>query len=145
MSMTRKNAVKTYTDKKGKFAQGNPGRPKGARHKVTRAIEELLEGQSEAITQKAIDLGLAGDPTALRLCLERIAPLRKDATVSFDLPAIKSAKEAAEAAQAVLRAVSIGEVTPLEGVTVMGLVERYCKALERSEIEARSTALEAQK
>jgi hypothetical protein len=27
----------------------------------------------------------------------------------------------------------------------MGLVERYCKALELSEIEARITALEAQK
>jgi hypothetical protein len=65
--------------------------------------------------------------------------------VSFNLPAIKSAKEASEAAQAVLRAVSIGEVTPLEGATVMGLVERYCKALELSEIEARITALEAQK
>ena len=45
--MARKNVEKTYTDKRGKFAPGNPGKPKGARHKVTRAVEELLEGQAE--------------------------------------------------------------------------------------------------
>jgi hypothetical protein len=48
----RKNVAKTYTDKAGKFAPGNPGRPKGARHRATRAIEALLEGQGEALTQK---------------------------------------------------------------------------------------------
>ncbi len=56
--MTRKNVGNTYTDNAGKFASGNPGRPKGARHKVTRAIEALLEGQSEQLTQVAIDKAL---------------------------------------------------------------------------------------
>jgi hypothetical protein len=44
--MTRKYVGNTYTDKAGKFASGNPGRPKGARHKVTRAVEALLEARS---------------------------------------------------------------------------------------------------
>ncbi|MEL7259226.1 MAG: hypothetical protein AAFN80_15540, partial [Pseudomonadota bacterium] len=43
--MPRKNVENTYTDEAGKFAAGNPGKPKGARHKTTRAIEELLKGQ----------------------------------------------------------------------------------------------------
>ncbi|WP_425084022.1 DUF5681 domain-containing protein [Ruegeria profundi] len=129
----------------GTFAVGNSGRPRGARHKVTRAVEELLEGQSEAITQKAVEMALEGDSTALRLCLERIAPTRKDAPVSFDLPPIKSAEDASEAAQAVLQAVSQGEVTPLEGATVMGLVEQYRRVLETTELERRITALEAAK
>ena len=38
----------------GKFTSGNSGRPKGARNKKTLAIESLLEGQSEALTQTAI-------------------------------------------------------------------------------------------
>ena len=38
----------------GKFTSGNSGRPKGARNKKTHAIESLLEGQAEALTQKAI-------------------------------------------------------------------------------------------
>lgn len=141
----RKNATSTYTDEVGKFASGNPGRPKGARHKVTRAVEELLEGQSEAITQKAIDKALEGDATALRLCLERIAPARKDPPVRFDLPAINDASEAAQAAQAVLQAVSEGNITPLEGAAVMGLVESYRRTLETTELETRIEALETKK
>ena len=143
--MTRKNEAPTYTDETGKFASGNPGRPKGARHKVTRAVEALLEGQASELTQTAIDKALAGDMTALRLCLERIAPARKDSLVCFDLPPMKSASDAAAAAQAVLKVVSDGEVTPLEGATVMGLIEQYRRTLETTEIEARIVALEASK
>jgi len=84
--MPRKNVAKTYTDKTGRFAKGNPGRPKGARHKASQAIEQLLEGEAKALTRKAIDLALDGDTTALRLCLERIAPARKDAAVRFPFP-----------------------------------------------------------
>ena len=127
----------------GTFAHGNPGRPKGTRLKVTRAVEELLEGEAEKISRKAIDLALEGDTTALRLCLERIAPPKKDAPVEFDLPPISNASEAASAAAAILSAVSDGEITPLEGVAVMGLVENYRRVLETSEFEQRITALEA--
>ena len=129
----------------GTFAPGNSGRPAGARHLVTRAVEELLEGQAEALTQKAVEMALAGDGTAMRLCLERIAPARKDSPVNFDLPSMKTAKDASEAAQAVLQAVSEGELTPLEAATVMALVEGYRKTLETTDLEARITALEAAK
>ncbi|MCL6286020.1 hypothetical protein M3P21_21115 [Ruegeria sp. 2012CJ41-6] len=129
----------------GTFKPGNPGRPRGARHKTTRAIEALLEGEGEALAQKAIDLALEGDMAALRLCIERIAPARKDAPVSFNLPRIESAQDASEAAQAVLRAVSEGELTPLEGATVMGLIEQFRRVLETTEIEKRISALEAAK
>ncbi len=141
----RKNVANTYTDESGKFAQGNPGKPRGTRHRVTRAVEELLEGQSEQITQKAVEMALEGDSTALRLCLERIAPTRKDAPVNFELPPISTASEASKASQAVLKAVSEGEITPLEGATVMGLVEQYRRVLETTELERRISALEAKK
>jgi hypothetical protein len=129
----------------GTFAPGNPGRPKGARHKTSLAIEELLDGEAEALTRKAIELAKEGDMAALRLCLDRIAPARKDAPVRFHLPAITSAREAAEAASAVLVAVSDGEITPTEGATVMALLEQYRRALEASDFETRIAALEARK
>ena len=63
----RKNAGNT----RGKpFERGNPGKPKGARHRVTLAAETLLEGEAEAITRKAIELAKAGDGPALRLCMD---------------------------------------------------------------------------
>lgn len=126
----------------GTFAAGNPGRPRGARHQVTRAVEELLEGEAEGLTRKAVEMALEGDTTAMRLCLERVAPARKDSPVKFDLPPMKTAQEAAEAAQAVLQAVSEGDLTPMEAASVMTLVETYRKTLETSEMEARITALE---
>ena len=45
-----------------------------------------MDGQANALTQKAIDLALTGDMAALRLCLDRILPPRKDRPVSFTLP-----------------------------------------------------------
>ena len=144
MTEDRKNGTITEgRNPDGTFAPGNPGRPKGARHKTTLAIEALLDGEAEALTRKTIELAKAGEMSALRLCLERIAPARKDAPVRFNLPAINSAQEAAQAASAVLVAVSDGDITPGEGAAVMALIEQYRRALEASDFEARISALEA--
>ena len=83
--MARNNVAKTYTGRNGKFRPGNPGRPKGARHKTTLAIEAILDGEAKALTQKAIEMAMSGDTTALRLCLERLAPPRRDRSVSLSL------------------------------------------------------------
>ena len=90
----------------GKFTSGNSGRAKGAKNKKTLAIESLLEGQGEALTQTAISKALEGDGLALRLCMERIAPAPKDKVVSFPLPEVKDAMDASHAASSVLTAVS---------------------------------------
>ena len=126
----------------GTFAKGNPGKPKGTRHRATMASLSLLDGEAEALTRKAIESALGGDSVALRLCLERIAPVRKDAPVQFALPEMNSAEGAAKAAGAVLSAVSDGKLTPSEGAHVMGLIETYRRTLELSELEARVIALE---
>lgn len=126
----------------GTFGPGNPGKPQGARHKATQAALALLDGQAEALTQKAVETALAGDTAALRLCLERIAPPRKDAPVTFALPAMTTAADAAKGAAAVLAAVATGDLTPTEGAHVMGLIETYRRTLETTELEARLAALE---
>ncbi len=127
----------------GTFGPGNPGKPPGARHKATVAALALLEGEADRLTRKAIEVALTGDVTALRLCLERIAPPRKDAPVTFPMPSMRSAGDAAKAAGAVLEAVADGELTPIEGAHVMGLVDAFRRTLEASEFEVRLAALEA--
>lgn len=123
---------------------GNPaGRPKGARSKTTLAVEALLEGQAEALTQKAIEKALEGDGVALRLCLERIAPARKDAAVCFELPAITSAADTVSASSALLGAVAAGNVTPDEASRIMGLLTSHKALVEVCELERRIEALEA--
>jgi len=140
--INRKNGERTGRNANGTFGPGNPGRPRGARHKATLAAMALLDGEAEALTRQAVTLALGGDTTALRLCLERIAPPRKDSPVQFDLPRMETARDAAKAAGAVLDAVALGDLTPTEGAHIMGLVETYRRTLEATEIEARVAALE---
>lgn len=138
----RNNGIKTGRDASGRFTTGNPGRPLGARHKATEAALSLLDGEAEKLTRRAVELALDGDTTALRLCLERIAPAKKDAPVTFTLPPMQSAADAARTASAVLDAVTIGDLTPTEAAQIMALIEAYRRTLETSELEARVAALE---
>ena len=129
--MTRNSDPNTdMRNPNGTFARGNPGKPRGSRHRATQAAQALLNGEAEALTRKAVEQALAGDTTALRLCLERICPPRKDAPVVVDLPPMQSARDAADALQAVTAAVARGELTPLEGGSVAGLIETYRRTLE---------------
>jgi hypothetical protein len=122
---------------------GNPlGRPKGARNAATVAMEALLDNESDALTRKAIELAKGGDLQALRLCLERILPPRKDRPVTFTLPTITSAKDALAALSALLTAVSAGELTPSEAAEVGKLVDGYVKATETNELAERLERLE---
>jgi hypothetical protein len=77
-----------------KGRSGNPrGRPVGARNRKTLVAAVLLDGESEALTRKAVELALAGDPTALRLCIERILPPCRERAVRFELPPIENAAD----------------------------------------------------
>ena len=126
------------------FEPGNPGKPKGARSRVTIAIEALLQGQHEALTQAAIDKALEGDTVALRLCLDRIAPARRDAPISFELPTISTVADTVAASSALLAAVAAGEVTPDEGGRVMALLSAHKAIVEMGDIELRLRAVEEQ-
>jgi len=110
--MTDNTDKKQSKDKPWQFESGqsgNPsGRPKGSRNKATLAVQALLEGEGEAITRKAIESAKEGDMTAIRLVLERLLPPRKDAPVSFELPAIESAEDLPTAIAALIEAVSQG-------------------------------------
>jgi uncharacterized protein DUF5681 len=122
---------------------GNPGgRPKGSRNKATIALESLLDGHAEALTQKAIELALGGDMTALRLCLDRILPARKDRPVAFEMPSIQRAEDTRTASAALLAAVSAGSLTPSEAAEVSKLIDAYVKAIEVTEVLARIEKLE---
>ena len=122
---------------------GNPkGRPQGSRNAATLALESLLDSQAEALTQKAIDLALAGDLTALRLCLDRIIPPRKDRPVQFAFPKMKTAKEATATMSAVLAAVADGHLTPGEGAEIGKLVDIFVKAVEATDLTERLERLE---
>ena len=125
---------------------GNPsGRPKGSRHKTTLAIEKLLDGEGEEITRKAIEKAKEGDMTAIRICMDRLAPPRKDRHIELSLPKMEKAGDAATASAAIVEAASAGELTPSEAGELMKIVESYARTLQVSDFEARLERLENQK
>jgi Family of unknown function (DUF5681) len=124
------------------FRPGNPGRPKGSRHKTTQAMQALLDGEAAALTRRAIEMALNGDAVALRLCLDRLLPVLRERPIAVELPALASSKDAVTASAALLGAVAAGEVTPGEAQGIGRLLELHLKAIELHEIEARLTALE---
>jgi hypothetical protein len=122
---------------------GNPsGRPKGARNRATLAVEALLDDEAEALTRKVIELALAGNMSAIRLCFERLLPPRHDRGVVFDLPKIESATDAVAASGAVLESCAAGTLTPGEAAEVMRLIETHLRAIELRQIETGIAALE---
>src|SRR6516225_7334249 len=136
--LSAKTGSKQVAGRFEKGVSGNPaGRPAGSRNSATLACEALLEGQAEALTQKAVDMALAGDPVALRICLERICPVRKDRAVRFPLPPITSARDAADIAAAIAQAVAAGQLTPSEAAELGKVIEIYVKAYQTAELNDR--------
>jgi hypothetical protein len=133
------SSAKTGEQQAGRFRKGqsgNPaGRPRGSRHSATLAAEALLEGEAEKLTRKCIELALSGDTVALKLALERIYPPRKDRCVSFALPPITSARDAADIAAAVAEAVAAGHITPNEAAEIGKVIEVYVRAYQTAELE----------
>jgi hypothetical protein len=132
--MSPVNTVEKQGSRFQKGRSGNPnGRPKGSRNSATLAAEAMLDGEAEALTRKAIEMALEGDPVALRLCLERILPPRKDRPVTFSLPPINSARDAADISAAVVAAVSNGDITLSEAAEIGKLIDGCVKAHNAAE------------
>jgi hypothetical protein len=130
----------------GQFARGtsgNPsGRPPGSRNKVTLLVEALLEGEAEKLTRKAIELALAGDIQALRLCLDRLTPPCKDRLVHFELPPALNLDEIGLRITAILEAISEGRITPQEGEVLSRILCVQAHLLTTQDLEQRVEKLE---
>jgi hypothetical protein len=129
-----------------KGRSGNPsGRRRGSRNKTTLAAATLLAGEAEALTRKAVEMALAGDPTAMRLCMERVLPPCRERTIKFGLPPIEgaligesdgpSARDVSRAMNAVTSALARGEITPGEAETIAGVVDTFVRAIEATKKE----------
>ena len=133
----------------GRFAPGNnanpTGRPLGSKHKATVAVEALLQGEAEGLTRKAVELALGGDVTALRLCLERIAPPMKSRSLQLALPPIAQAGDIVGALGTVIGALVAGDLTVDEAAAVVGILDAKRRSIETADLEARLTTLEQQR
>jgi hypothetical protein len=127
-----------------RFKAGNPGKPKGTRHRATLIAEALIDGSGELLVKKCVEMALGGDAAAMRLVMERLCPPRRERTVSLAMPKINVASDLIGAAAALTDAVVGGEVTPGEAASLSALVATTAKAVETFELAERLAKLEEQ-
>jgi hypothetical protein len=104
----------------------------------------MLDGQAEKLTQKAVQLALKGNETALRLCLDRICPPRKDWPIKFRLPeSLDTAADVSSALSLVIKQTSEAEIGPSDALNATTLLEAKRRAIETTELERRLLEIEA--
>jgi hypothetical protein len=121
------------------------GRPRGARNRATLLMQNLLADDAEAIGRKAIEMAIAGDLAAIRLCMDRLAPARKDEPVAFELPPIEKPADIVAATASIVAAVAAGELTPSQAAEVSKVIDVHVRALESKGFDERLTKLENQR
>ncbi|RJR42296.1 MAG: hypothetical protein C4567_07630 [Deltaproteobacteria bacterium] len=128
-----------------KGQSGNPsGKPKGCKHKATRAALKLLEGDLEAITKKCINAAKKGDLAAIKLILDKFIPVARELPITLKLPKIGGVADVPKVLNVILKAVAAGELTTEQGQSLAAMLEAYRKGIETTELEARISALEQQ-
>jgi hypothetical protein len=142
MSETENNGGKS---KDTRFKPGNPGKPKGARHKKTMLMEKMLADDGQAVVQAVIDAAKNGDMQAAKMVVDRILPAPKGRKIDLDLPNIRTAADLPELQEAIMSAVAAGQITPDEGSTLAGMAEMRRRSIETMQLEERIAALEAKK
>jgi Family of unknown function (DUF5681) len=126
-----------------KGQSGNPkGRPRGSTNRGTHAAAILLDGEAELLARKAVEMALAGDAAALRLCLDRIVAPRREQPCSLDLPEIRNAGDTGNAMAALIGAAARGQITASEALAFSRTIETYIRAVETAEFERRLRKLE---
>ena len=136
---------KTGRKQDGTFDQGfsgNPaGRPKGSLNGTTLAAQQLLKGEAEKLTRKAIQLALDGDLAALRICLERVLPKRQP-SIQIELGPLEEVDHLRAAFGGVLAAMANGQISATELTSLNALLDAHMKFFELVEFEKRLNALE---
>jgi hypothetical protein len=117
-------------DTHGRFALGNPGKPRGARSKVAAEIDKMLEEAApdafETIRQAA-----RHNLAAAMWIIERVAPIRKGRPISLDdFPPINSAADFAPALASIASSVASGDLSVDEAASAARALQEFLGVLE---------------
>lgn len=118
------------------FKPGNAGRPKGAKGKK----RQMLESYSDKILKTLIDLAVEGDPTALRLCVDRLLPRLRAEAAPINVDAASS--KIVDIGQSIVDAALSGRISPDSARDILSALSDVAKLKEITEIETRLKALE---
>ena len=87
-------------------------------------------------------MALAGDTTALRLCLDRVSPLPRSVLPSVEIPGLAEAITMSDKARAIVDAAGLGKISPDSASMLLGAIASTMKIIEVEEISERISRLE---
>ena len=105
----------------------------------TAVVEHLFDEHAKTIVQQLIRLAEQGDPTALRLCLERIIPPLRERPLQFALPPIETPADAVAAIAAIIAGIADGSLSAAEGLDLARMVGIFVETLVLARHEAQET------
>ena len=127
-----------------KFERGQSGNPQGRRagstNQRTRGLFATLDPQGPALVAKVVDLALAGDITALKLCLDRLLPALKPCELPVTLPDLP--ESLTDQGKAILQAMADAQVTPSQAAALLQALGTQARIEEVDHLRARVEALE---
>jgi len=110
---------------------GNPaGRPPGSLNKKTLAANAMLEERAEELVQSLMDRAKNGEPTAMRLCMDRLAPTGHNRRVAINLPKVKTPEDAEAALTVVLAELADGKLSINEFSALITAIDRIVRLAE---------------
>ena len=132
-----------------KFKPGNrlgKGRPEGSRNKVSINAVNLIKGEEEALSRRAIESALNGNTQMLQFCLSRILPPPpKDTIVKLKgMPECRNVESSIELSSYVLQKLADGTLSPSQASLISGMVEKHLRCLQVTDIEERLSHIEEQ-
>jgi hypothetical protein len=104
--------------------------------------EAILENSRDGIVEAIITAAKGGDPTAMRICADRLLPLRKGRPTAFPLPPTGTAADLARAMAEIFRGMAAGELTTDEAAGIAAVIETQRKTIELSDTEVRLRKVE---
>ena len=102
-------------------------------------MRALLEPYAPSLIEKAVQLAIEGDTTALKLCVDKIVPSIKPISESVLIDADKSL---AVTGKSVVDAMTSGSISVTSGFDVLRSLQAQAKLEEMTIIEERLSALE---
>jgi hypothetical protein len=117
-------------DTLGRFALGNPGKPRGARSKVAAEIDRMLEEAApdafETIRQAA-----RHNVAAAMWILDRVAPARKGRPIAMEgFPTLSTAADFAPGLAAIASSVANGDLSVDEAALAARVLREFLDVIE---------------
>lgn len=120
------------------------GRPLGSPDKRTR-LRQLLEPHAEELISILVNQAKNGDPSALKLCIDRLIPRAKNDTIDITFPNDISGHSILQVGEQILRGLENRSLTPDEGKTLFEIIKSYCGTALLSDLSQRLDLLEENK